>query len=472
MCKVCGNLRRKFRSRCDGCGSIATLIPLAQARARGLALPIGLGGKKRKLREHLMTGIAGLDAMASTSGGLARGKCYTMVAPPGCGKSTLWTQAAAHIAEAHRVIYVYLEEGEDTSEGLLERLGLPVGKVLGVEAENLAQLFERTAGADLVILDSLQGLRDRCGMPEEKLADAIGKHARETGTTFVLISHVNKDGDARGTMEALHWVDAVLWLSGKKGDPLRQLAASKNRCGPTDRLRFLRMTERGLVDVPDASSYLLADRSPGEIGSAVGAAIIQQEESKAVVLVEVQAMVMPVETKENGTPARAGRVVTTGVDAGRLRVVLNVLEKMGYSVRGDDLTLKVCGDVVVEDGGFDLAMALAVASAVRGQPLAEVCAWGELDLVGRIRPVPGHELRLEEAERAHFKPVEGKRLIDVIDALLIDPASTGTLRGRARPAAPDARKPDARRSRSVRSGSRGRGAKKRVQQVRRPTAAR
>ena len=422
VCTSCGDLRVKFKSQCPGCGLYSTLILITQARSRGIALPIGMRGGARKRQEYLTTGIAGLDAMASSAGGLARGKCYTMIAPPGCGKSTLWLQVAAHVAEHHRAIYAYLEEGEDTAEGLLERLGLPVGRVLGIEAESLEQLFERTAGADLVVLDSLQGLRNRCGTPEEQLADAIGKHSRETGTTFVLISHVNKEGEARGTMEALHWVDAVLWMSGKKGDPLRVLAASKNRVGPTDRMRFLRMTPRGLVDVPDASSFLLADRAPGETGSAVGAVLIQREEGTAVVLVEVQAMVTAVEAKQDGSPARAGRLVCDRVDAGRLRVLLNVLEKIDVSVRGYDVTLIVCGDISVDDRGFDLPVTLAIASAVRGMPLPEICAWGELDLVGRIRPVTAHQMRLEEAQRASFKPVEGTRLRDVIDELLIAPS--------------------------------------------------
>lgn len=452
VCTACGDLRVKFKSQCPNpnCGRFSTLVPIAQARSRGVALPIGMRGGVRKRQEYLLTGVAGLDAMASKAGGLARGKCYTMIAPPGCGKSTLWLQVAAYIAESHRAIYAYLEEGEDTAEGLLERLGLPVGRVLGIEAENLEQLFERTAGADLVVLDSLQGLRNRCGLPEEQLADKIGKHARETGTTFILISHVNKEGEARGTMEALHWVDAVLWMSGKKGDPLRVLAASKNRLGPTDRLRFLRMTGGGLVDMPDASSFLLANRTPGVAGSVVGAVLMQREDGTAVVLVEVQAMVTPVESKLDGSPARAGRVVCDRVDGGRLRVILNVLEKIGVSLRGYDVTVIVCGDISVDDHGFDLPVALAIASAARDTPLPEVCAWGELDLVGCIRPVTGHEMRLEEAVRAGFKAVEGKNLRAVIDELLIDPVSKTSKIPRDARAAADARKPDARRKGSVR----------------------
>jgi DNA repair protein RadA/Sms len=452
VCTACGDMRVNFKGRCPSCGSPSTLVPIASARTRGIALPIGLGGKgKVPGKPPMRTGIVGLDEMASTRGGLVHGKCYMLVAAPGSGKSTMCLQVCAFVAgQGHRVIDVYIEEGEDTAEGLMERLGLPPGSILGVEVETLEQLFERTAGADLVVLDSLQGLRNRCGKPEEEIADEIGKHCHETGKTFILISHVNKEGEAHGAMETQHWVDAVLELSGKKGDALRLLASSKNRLGPTDRVRFLRMTGRGLVDMPDASSFLLTDRTPGEVGSAVAAVLIQRGEGSAAVLVEVQAMLTEVEAKMDGSPARAGRLVCASVDGARMRVIMNILEKIGISTRGFDVTVNVCGDIEISDRGLDLPVALAVASAKRDTPLPEVCAWGELDLVGHIRGVTAAEQRAEEAKRAKFKLVEGKKLREVIDTLLIEPSSAGSLPRHARAAAPDAGQPDARRGRTVR----------------------
>jgi DNA repair protein RadA/Sms len=484
ICSACGDLRHKYRAQCAGCGAYLTYLTMAQARGRGLALPIGMNGGSGKRLHHMTTGVEGLDAMCSRAGGLVRGKCYMIVAAPGSGKSTLWLQVCAHIGQRRRVVYAYLEEGEDTAEAMMMRLGLPLGHVLGVEAESVEQLCERTAGADLVVLDSLQGLRNRCGLPEEKIAEALGNHAHATGQTFVLISHVNKEGEARGTMETQHWVDVVLEMSGEKGQALRLLAASKSRCGPTDRVRFLRMTEHGLVDVPDASSYLIADRTPGEPGSAIAAVLVKRGEGTASVLVEVQAMLTAVDTKADGSTARPGRVVCDAIDGARLRIILNVLEKVGVETRSFDLTVKVCGDIKgIDDQGIDLPVALAVVSASRDTPLPEICAWGEVDLVGHIRGVAAREQRLEEAKRAQFKPIEPgqhKSLRELIDTLLIDPVSKVSKIPRHGRAAADTREPDAGRRGAARvpapvaGGGRRRigGVEKSVPQVRRAKAAR
>jgi DNA repair protein RadA/Sms len=72
--------------------------------------------------------------------------------------------------------------------------------------------------------------------------------------------------------------------------------------------------------------------------------------------------------------------------------------------------------VRVDEPGADLAVALALASAARGAPLAEggrpIAAFGELGLTGELRHVPHGERRLAEARKFGLprvmSPGEGK----------------------------------------------------------------
>jgi DNA repair protein RadA/Sms len=63
----------------------------------------------------------------------------------------------------------------------------------------------------------------------------------------------------------------------------------------------------------------------------------------------------------------------------------------------------VAGGLRVSETGADLALALALGSAQRGQPVvARTVAVGELGLGGEVRTVPQLERRLDEASRLGF----------------------------------------------------------------------
>jgi len=61
--------------------------------------------------------------------------------------------------------------------------------------------------------------------------------------------------------------------------------------------------------------------------------------------------------------------------------------------------VNVAGGVRVDEPAADLAVVLALASAARGVPLGPTCAFGEVALTGRLRPVSQPERRLAEARR-------------------------------------------------------------------------
>ena len=77
-------------------------------------------------------------------------------------------------------------------------------------------------------------------------------------------------------------------------------------------------------------------------------------------LVEVQALVAPTEI----VPPRR---VANGIDRNRLAMILAVLARHGGpSLAGADVFVNVAGGVRVDEPGADLAVALALVSAHRG----------------------------------------------------------------------------------------------------------
>jgi DNA repair protein RadA/Sms len=153
------------------------------------------------------------------------------------------------------------------------------------------------------------------------------------------------------------------------------------------------MRDDGLVEVLDASA-----RFVGEATRAPGSVVLCAMEGSRPLLVEVQALVS---TSELEPPRR----VASGIDRNRLALVLAVLGRhAGIGTGASDVFVNVVGGVRVDEPGADLAVALAVASAVRGialtgpdgQPLS---CFGELGLTGELRSVAHGDRRLAEAAK-------------------------------------------------------------------------
>jgi DNA repair protein RadA/Sms len=136
-------------------------------------------------------------------------------------------------------------------------------------------------------------------------------------------------------------------------------------------------------------------------------------------LVEVQAHVAPTEI----VPPRR---VANGIDRNRLAMVLAVLARHGGpSLAGADVFVNVAGGVRVDEPGADLAVALALVSAHRGEPLADgegrpLACFGEVGLTGELRPVAHADRRVAEAIKFGLAPVIGPRGAESIDGSLTE----------------------------------------------------
>jgi DNA repair protein RadA/Sms len=254
----------------------------------------------------------------------------------------------------------------------------------------------------LVVVDSVQAVADPAvsGAPGSvgqvrACTDLAVRLAKVERVPFVLVGHVTKEGTLAGPRTLEHLVDTVLGVEGDRHHALRTVHATKHRFGPTGELGLFEMNDTGLAAVTDPYQLLLGDRRPGTPGSTV----LPGMQGQRALLVELQALTA---RSAADTPCRRS---AQGVDGGRLALLLAVLEqRAGVALARTDVFASAVGGIRVSEPAADLALALAVASAVADRPLPpDLVAFGEVGLGGEIRQVPHAPRRLAEAVRVGFR---------------------------------------------------------------------
>ncbi|HEU4658304.1 MAG TPA: DNA repair protein RadA [Capillimicrobium sp.] len=423
VCSDCGHTETRWQGKCPGCGAWNTLVEerapqpaaggrgklggaAASARARA-ARPVALRDVQTPRLARLSTGIGEFDRVLG--GGLVPGSLVLLGGSPGIGKSTLTGMAMGNLAGAgHGTLYVSGEESAAQVRLRAERLpgaALDVPVLAETDLETVVATLE-VERPEVCVIDSVQTLHaaELTGAPGSvgqvrEVAGRIARVAKETGTAVLLVGHVTKEGALAGPRVLEHLVDCVLQFEGERERTYRTLRALKNRFGSTNEAGVFEMRSGGLVEVLDASG-----RFVGEATRAPGSVVLASMEGTRPLLVEVQALVSPSEL----VPPRR---MVNGLDRNRLALVLAVLARhAGVPTGSSDVFVNVVGGVRIDEPGADLAVALAVASAVRGaslggdQPTPLAC-FGELGLTGELRSVAHPERRLEEAAKFGLRTV-------------------------------------------------------------------
>lgn len=364
--------------------------------------PIPLGDVSTEMAAMRSTGIEELDRVLG--GGLVGGSVTLLGGEPGIGKSTLMLQALARMAAAGaQVLLVTAEESKEQVRLRAERLGAIHPNLLIVAETSLPHVLTHVAevAPDVLAVDSIQTVADPDvpGVPGSvsqvrECAHRLVRLAKDRNIPTLLVGHVTKDGTIAGPRTLEHIVDTVLAFEGDRHHALRMLHALKHRFGSTQELGLFAMEESGLADVSDPSSLFLEDRRTGLPGSVVTAVL----EGARPVLVEVQALVTP-------TRAPVPRRSSQGLDPNRLTLLLAVLAaRAGLPVGDADVYTSVAGGIRVVEAGADLAVAIAVASALLGRPVAaDLVAIGEIGLGGEVRQAAQTPRRLAEAARLGFR---------------------------------------------------------------------
>jgi DNA repair protein RadA/Sms len=134
------------------------------------------------------------------------------------------------------------------------------------------------SSADLIIIDSISTFSsydatNAGGMGQiRSIAEFAMIYAKRNKKSIVIIGHVTKDGSISGPKTLEHLVDTVLFLEGSKYENYRILRTLKNRFGPTDEIGLFRMTEKGLIDLPNPGLEFV-ENTVGVPGSAIGITI-------------------------------------------------------------------------------------------------------------------------------------------------------------------------------------------------------
>jgi DNA repair protein RadA/Sms len=406
--------------RCPNCGSYNSMVEeTIQAAPPPASVHAGRGGGLRSTPRRLSDITGDVEERLPMrmgefarvlGGGIVPGSVVLIGGDPGIGKSTLLLQVALEMARDMTVLYVSGEESErqikmravrllrsENGEGEMpERLLLVTETSLPVILEHVQEVKP-----SLLIVDSMQTtylpeLETSAGSVTQvrETASRLRELAKSSGLAVFIIGHVTKEGNLAGPRILEHIVDTVLYLEGDRFQSYRLLRSVKNRFGATSEVGVFEMRERGLAEVTNPSEAFLAERMVNAPGSAIAVTM----EGTRPLLVEIQGLTSPTSF---GNPRRT----PNGVDFNRLLLTVAVLtRRVGVRLGEQDIFVNVVGGLTIDEPAADLAMAVAVASSLRGAAVkADTVLIGEVGLSGELRMVGQMPARLREAANLGFR---------------------------------------------------------------------
>ncbi len=387
-----------------------------------------------KTTARVSSGISEFDRVLG--GGFVPGQVVLLSGEPGIGKSTLLLQITNSLKDASNILYVSGEESPLQIKLRAERLkikGSNLTILSEVDVDSIIAFVQSFAIKDsasknsatkeaenktlnMIIADSIQtlttidltGTAGSVGQVRE-CALRLSQLAKSLNIPLILVGHVTKEGNIAGPKVLEHLVDTVLYIEGDDKHIFRLLRTTKNRFGPVSEVGIFEMTEKGMIEVSNPSDVFLEER----LKSAPGSCVTVVMEGYRPLLFEVQALTFPTSF---GYPKRTA----SGFNVNRLSVLVAVLEKRcGLKLSNQDVYINVAGGMKISEYSADLAVCLAVASALSGKQLdPKVVSFGEVGLSGEVRKVPYLTNRLKEAKKLGFSKVIGPNEVkSVKDAL-------------------------------------------------------
>ena len=410
VCSECGATSPRWLGRCPSCGKFNTMAeeivaPAAAAPKKAAthhtahALP--LSQVEYKSYERTPSGISEFDNVIG--GGIVKGSLVLLGGDPGIGKSTILTQIAAHLSQAHRELYFSAEESCSQVKLRTERLGLDSDNLLLINETCIDGLEAELDGVEFCVIDSIQAvytddLSSSAGSVGQvrECASRLMRIAKSRGITFFIIGHVTKEGALAGPKVLEHIMDTVLYFEGENQENYRILRSVKNRFGNVSEVGVFEMTDRGVIPVTDYSGIFLSESR----GEEAGAVVTPARTGNRCMNVEVQTLISKTTF---GQPRR----MPLGVDYNKLVLLLAVLEKRcGVNLGGFDVYVNVMGGIRLGEPASDLAVCAALASSYFDKPIDKfTAAFGEVGLTGEVRAVSYAEKRVAECVKMGFKKV-------------------------------------------------------------------
>lgn len=422
VCQQCGAVYGKWMGQCTNCrewNSLVEQMPESVSEKKSALEKGKLSGKTLDFvkldsivpsdaKARLTTNFKDLDTVLG--GGILLGSVSLLTGQPGIGKSTLLMQISAEVAKNRKVLYVSGEESAGQVKLRAERLGAKSDKLHFASSTSGNDIAKTIEGGefDLVIVDSIQTLTmDEISSAPGTVSQVTNcgnlmiRAAKATDTAVVIVGHVTKEGTLAGPKVLEHLVDVVINFEGDRYGGFKTVRAIKNRFGSTNEVAIFEMMAAGLEEVQNPSAALLAERTNTD-----GSVILATLEGNRPILVEIQALA----TKSNfGYPKRTA----SGFDINRLNLLIAVLERRTKLKLSDkDIFVNVVGGMRLNDSAADLAVCMAIASAVAGRKLGEeYVVFGEVGLGGEIRSAFRPDQRIAEAKKLGFKHAIAPRTV-------------------------------------------------------------
>ena len=413
VCQQCGATYKNWTGRCTSCGAWSSLIQQFDEDSRDEKSAVSRGQASGKTlnyvsindleasdaRERLHTGFSDLDNVLG--GGILLGSVSLLAGQPGIGKSTLLMQICSAVAKQRSVLYISGEESAGQVKLRAIRLGAESPNLKFASSTSANDIAKTIEGGefDLIIVDSIQTLTlaEIASAPGgisqvTNCGNLIIRAAKISGTAVIIVGHVTKEGTLAGPKVLEHLVDVVLNFEGDRYGGFKIVRAVKNRFGSTTEAAIFEMNQQGLAEVENPSAALLSERQNTD-----GSIILATLEGTRPILVEIQALVTPTNF---GYPKRT----SSGFDINRLNLLIAVVERRTKLQLSDkDVFINVVGGIKLQDSAADLAVCLAIASAVASRKLSEdFVVFGEVGLGGEIRSAFRPDQRIAEAKKLGF----------------------------------------------------------------------
>lgn len=407
VCQNCGHISLRWIGKCPSCGEWNSFVEEIKTSSKNLLVEdsalIKLSEIEEQSYERVSTFYKTLDK--ALGGGLVKGQAILISGEPGIGKSTLLLQISKALSKFGKIIYVSGEESSSQIYIRAKRVKALDENILifnNTKVETIIEKVREVKPVCLIIdsiqtiyLESLESSPGSVSQVRESTFKIINEIKKLSIPTFI-VGHINKEGSIAGPKVLEHMVDTVIQFEGERISFHRILRVIKNRYGEAGDLAVFKMTESGLIEIEEPSSFFLLERRENAIGST----IFPFTEGSKPVLLEIQALVLKALYT---TPQRRAH----GFDPNRLSLILGVLEKEGrIFTRDSDVYINVVGNIEINEPASDLAVAISVASSKKEKPVQEKTAiFGELGLGGEVRAVHYTELRIKELERFDIKRV-------------------------------------------------------------------
>lgn len=405
ICESCGYKYVKWQGRCSQCESWDSLEEYIESSTETERSPIAeaktlteVGNEKI---ERIQTGFKEVDKILG--GGFVVSSANLLSGDPGVGKSTLILQITLNLSSnGKKILYICAEESPGQIYSRFSRFrenNLKNNNILLAQETNLENIIELAEKhkPDLVVIDSIQ-MTTSSKLPGgpgtisqiKECASSLIRWVKSTKSIIFFIGHVTKDGFIAGPKILEHLVDTVLYFETQNQSTFRILRSAKNRFGMVPETSIFDIRSNGIVEIQNPSTLFINEFKEDVIGSAKFPMILGTYSA----LTEIQTLL----TKSiYPSPIRR----SSGININKLQILLAIMEKkLGIYFSNYDVYLNVVSGLHIDEPAVDLPIIISMFSTMKNRKIPyNTVFFGEVDLLGYLRPVNLSHIRITESIR-------------------------------------------------------------------------